>query len=157
MGWKGANLKDLSNRETDSELKEGFQAVNDHFTSVLSGKRNLRPRVSYDDEAEEANDANDEADDDDEADEAPKRLRTKKAISFDYSKFTEAVAENFDGEEMGLIDILIEYSIKKFKELKERSADLSKIQIRNPFIEKEEKPNCLFVSQVMNQDYNFDA
>ena len=108
----------------------------------------------YEDEA-------DEGEEDDVEATTPKKSKTTRSTStnkstFNYVKFAEVIAETFNDEEMSMMDIVFEYSIKKFKELKEKNVDMKKIQIRNPFVEKEEPVACVFASQQISQEFMYD-
>ena len=97
----------------------------------------------YDDEAKESKDVEAEEEEDEE-DESPKK---KKPKSFNFTKFGENMETNFDDDEMALMDVVVEYCFKKFEELKKNGVEVSKLQVRNPFVQSQSVPPSFFVSQ----------
>ena len=53
----------------------------------------------------------------------------------------------FEDDEMALMDVVVEYCFKKFEELKKNKTDISKLQVRNPFVQSKSVPSSFFVSQ----------
>ena len=132
-----AEINEKVKEKVDAEVKELRRSTRGSIKPV------------YDDEAKEAD--VDEAEEDTDIPVIERKKR--KSNAFNYEKFAEVVAENFNEEQMGIIDVVLEYSIKKFQDLKERNVDLTKIQIRNPFVEREDRPSCMFVSQELPYGY----
>ena len=137
------NAEKKAKKEVEAMKKEETKVGEEKSERVL---RSRGPKPVYDEEAEEV-------DDEEEVDVEVVR-KPKKSKKFDYSKLTETMASNFNEDEIQMIDILIEYGIRKFQDLKERNVDIKTIQIRNPFVENEERVTRVLASQqVSSYDY----